>query len=73
MKIKILVKKIREEKNMTLEELSKKSGISKGNLSKIENQEIDPKISTLIQISKALEVELEKLYESGKNIYENKK
>lgn len=62
MKIEILVKKIRLEKNMTLETLSQLSGISKGHLSKIERQERDPKISTMIQIALALKVDIKELY-----------
>ena len=63
MRIKILVKKVRLEKNMTLGTLAKLSGISKGHLSKIERGEREPKISTLIQIALALKVDLNKLYE----------
>lgn len=62
MKIEILVKKIRLERNMTLETLSQLSGISKGHLSKIERQERDPKISTMIQIALALKVDIKELY-----------
>lgn len=62
MKIEILIKKVRLEKNMTLETLAKLSGISKGHLSRIERQERDPKISTLIQIATALNVDIEELY-----------
>ena len=47
---------------MTLETLAKLSGISKGHLSRIERQERDPKISTLIQIATALNVDIEELY-----------
>lgn len=62
MKIEILIKKVRLEKNMTLETLAKLSGISKGHLSRIERQERDPKISTLIQIAIALNVDVKELY-----------
>lgn len=62
MKIEILIKKIRLEQNMTLETLAKLSGISKGHLSKIERQERDPKLTTMIMISKALKVEISDLY-----------
>lgn len=62
MKIEILIKKVRLEKNMTLETLAKLSGVSKGHLSKIERQERDPKISTLIQIALALKVNIDELY-----------
>ena len=47
---------------MTLETLSQLSGISKGHLSKIERQEREPKISTLILIAKALKVDVNNLY-----------
>lgn len=62
MKIEILVKKVRLEKNMTLETLANLSGISKGHLSKIERQERDPKLSTILQIASALKANIEELY-----------
>lgn len=62
MKIEILLKQIRLEKGMTLETLSQLSGISKGHLSKIERQEREPKISTLILLAKALKVDVNNLY-----------
>lgn len=62
MKIEILLKQIRLEKGMTLETLSQLSGISKGHLSKIERQERETKISTLILIAKALKVDVNNLY-----------
>lgn len=62
MKIEILVKKVRLEKGMTLEKLAKLSGISKGHLSKIEREERDPKLTTLIQIALALKVDIKELY-----------
>ena len=62
MKIEILLKQNRLEKGMTLETLSQLSGISKGHLSKIERQEREPKISTLILIAKALKVDVNNLY-----------
>ena len=62
MKIEILIKQVRQEKNMTLETLAKLSGISKGHLSKIERQERDPKLSTMIQIAMALKVNVNNLY-----------
>lgn len=62
MKIEILVKKVRLENNMTLETLANLSGISKGHLSKIERQEREPKLSTIIQIAMALKVNINELY-----------
>ena len=62
MKIELLIKKVRLEKNMTLEELARLSGISRGHLSKMERQEREPRLSTLIQIALALKVDIKELY-----------
>ncbi|MCI7206492.1 MAG: helix-turn-helix transcriptional regulator [Clostridium sp.] len=62
MKVEILLKQVRLEKGMTLEMLAQLSGISKGHLSKIERQERDPKISTLVLIADALKVNVNDLY-----------
>lgn len=62
MKVEILLKQVRLEKGMTLETLAQLSGISKGHLSKIERQERDPKISTLVLIADALKVNVNDLY-----------
>ena len=62
MKIKILIKEARLSQNMSLAALSKLSGISKGHLSKIEREEREPKIGTLIQIAMALKVDIKELY-----------
>lgn len=64
--IEILVKKIRLEKNMTLETLANLSGVSKGHLSKIERQELDPKITTMLEIALALKVDIKDLYKVTK-------
>ncbi len=62
MKIKLLIKEARLAQNMSLATLSKLSGISKGHLSKIEREEREPKIGTLIQIAMALKVDIKELY-----------
>lgn len=62
MRIEILIREIRQQQNMSLETLSKLSGISKGHLSKIERQERDSKLTTIILISKALKVDITELY-----------
>ena len=62
MKIKILIKEARLSQNMSLAALSKLSGISKGHLSKIEREEREPRIGTLIQIAMALKVDIKELY-----------
>ena len=62
MRIEILVREVREKKNIKFETLAKSAGISKGTLSKIERQEEEPKLSTMIMIAIALKVELKELY-----------
>ena len=62
MRIEILIREIREKKNIRLEDLAKKAGIAKGTLSKIERQEQEPKLSTMILIARALKVEIKELY-----------
>ena len=62
MKVEILLRQVRLKKGMTLETLAQLSGISKGHLSKIERQERDPKISTLVLIAVALKVNVNDLY-----------
>lgn len=63
MKVIILLKEIRKEKQISLEELSKLSGISKSHLSYIERQEKEPSLTILIKIAKALNIDINDLYE----------
>lgn len=62
MKVIILLKEIREEKQISLEELARMSGISKSHLNYIERNEKEPTLTILIKIAKALNVDIEKLY-----------
>jgi len=52
------IRKIRKSKNVSLGILEKYTGISKGNLSLIEHGKVNPRISTLEKIAKALKVPL---------------
>lgn len=63
MKVIILLKEIREEKQISLEQLSKLSGISKSHLNYIERQEKEPTLTILIKIAKALNIDIKDLYE----------
>ena len=47
---------------MTLDELAKMTRMSKGHLSRIERQETEPTISTLVRLALALHVDVSKLY-----------
>jgi transcriptional regulator with XRE-family HTH domain len=51
-----ILKSIRNNKNMTQAQLSDKTGIASAYISRIERNEIEPKISTLLKIKKALGV-----------------
>ena len=51
-----VLKDIRKSKNMTQRDLSKKTGIESTYISRIERNEIEPKISTLLNIKDALDV-----------------
>jgi ribosome-binding protein aMBF1 (putative translation factor) len=44
--------KIREEKNLTLDEISKMTGFDVAFLSKIENKELQPQLGSVIKLSK---------------------
>ena len=66
MRIEILIRKIREEKNISLQRLAQMTGISKGHLSRIENQETMPTILTLERIAIALKVDSKELYKTIK-------
>lgn len=59
------IKEIRTEKNWTLEELAKRTGFTKGLLSKIENNKVSPPVSTLAKIARALDVSLGDLFGPG--------
>jgi len=50
------VKEYRQELGMTVSELAKRSGISKGMLSKIENVQVSPSLTTLGKIASAMAV-----------------
>lgn len=62
MKVKINVKEIRDSKNITLEELSKKAGVDLKELENFENGNINIKFNNAVKIAYALNVELTDLY-----------
>lgn len=53
--IGIRLKALREEKGITLDELSRRTGFDAEFLSKIENQEIYPQLGTVIKLSRSLD------------------
>lgn len=60
----ILTWQARNNKNITLVQLSKLTGIGKSTLNNIENGKVSPTIKQLEVIAKALDVRISDLYES---------
>lgn len=57
------IKEVREEKNMTQEELSKKSGVSRGTISALENGTSRATTTkTLTKIARALDTTVDVLF-----------
>lgn len=58
-KLSIVLKQLRESKNMTLEELSKKSGVGRGTIGDIETGKNKSTVKTLGKLAAALELNKE--------------
>lgn len=56
------IKKIRELKGFTLEELAIKTKFTKGYLSRLENSEKAPPVATLLNITRALDVRISSIF-----------
>ena len=57
------IRQLRRDRSLTLQELSSKTGFSKGLLSKIENCVVSPPIGTLSKLAKALDVHIGVFFE----------
>jgi transcriptional regulator with XRE-family HTH domain len=55
------IKKLRKEKNLSLQDLADKTGFSTALLSQLENHLVSPPLGTLIRLAKGLEVNLGEL------------
>jgi ribosome-binding protein aMBF1 (putative translation factor) len=53
----------RRMRGLTLAELSKRAGLSAGLISKIETAKASPSVSTLVKLSKALDIRIASLFE----------
>ena len=53
---------IRQERNLSLRELEKISGISRTQLNRIENGQSDPTLKTMCRIAKALNMKIEEVF-----------
>lgn len=58
------IREVRKSKGLTLEQLGKKIGISRGMLSRLENNQSSPPIATLAKIAQGLEVPISIFFES---------
>ena len=61
------IRKLRKDKNMTLEELSKKSGVALATLSRIENNKMNGTMHSHLNICKAMKVSISELYKELEN------
>lgn len=57
------IRKLRQERRLTLQELSELSGLSKPLLSQIENDQVIPPLATLLKIAKGLRVGIHYFFE----------
>ena len=57
------IRKLRQERRLTLQELSEVSGLSKPLLSQIENDQVIPPLATLLKIAKGLRVGIHYFFE----------
>lgn len=62
MHVEILLKEVRQSKKVTLNRLSKKSGISTTHINDIENNIKGPSLFIMIRLAKALDVDITELY-----------
>jgi transcriptional regulator with XRE-family HTH domain len=57
----IHIRQLREKKNMSQQDLSNDSGVTKSQIARIERAQINTTIKTLIKIANALEIETKEL------------
>ena len=62
MKVEMLIREVRENKDISLSQLAKTTGIAKSHLSNIERNIVEPKLSTVLKIAQALGVDIKELY-----------
>ena len=61
------IRKLRQDRRMTLQDLSQETELSKPLLSQIENEQVIPPLATLLRIAKALQVPLQTFFEEEDN------
>lgn len=63
LQIGLKIRRLRQDKRLTLQDLSDRSGLSKPLLSQIENDQVIPPIATLLRISRALKVNINTFFQ----------
>jgi transcriptional regulator with XRE-family HTH domain len=63
------IKRIRDEKGLTLADIAKKTGFDEELLKNIEDEKFHPPLSVIIKLSKALDVMTSSLFSEGKKKY----
>lgn len=58
----MLIKEVRKEKNLTLAQLSERTGISKTHINDVENGLKEPGLSIMVSLAKAMDVQITDLY-----------
>ncbi len=61
------IRQLRQEKRLTLQDLSETTELSKPLLSQIENEQVIPPLATLLRIAKALKIPLQTFFEEEDN------
>lgn len=61
------IRQLRQERRLTLQDLSAQTELSKPLLSQIENEQVIPPLATLLRIAKALKVPLQTFFEEEDN------
>ena len=59
------IKELRQKKNITIQEVSDKTGLSKGLISQVENDQVSPPISTLLKIASALKTDIAHFFQDS--------
>ncbi len=62
--MKILLLEVRQNRNITLNDLAKKAGIGKTTINNIEKGKVSPTLKELEAIAKALDMRITDLFES---------
>ena len=62
--IKMRIAELRTQRDMSARELARATGISKSTILRIEQNEVDPKLSALLKIAEVLNVHITELYET---------